>query len=69
MKLEMQVKQYVAEVNGALGARWRVFRTGSDRYYLFVCTANSDIQMPVLKSRLNPEVRRALVHGVGHAAR
>ena len=69
MSPEMQVKQYVAEVNGALGARWRVFRTGSDRHYLFVCTANCLIQMPVLKSRLNPEVRRALAAGAGHAPR
>jgi hypothetical protein len=64
---ELQVKQFVAEVNGALGSRWRVFTTGSDRHYLFVCVQNSDLQRPVLKADLQPDVRRALAHGYGHA--
>jgi len=66
---ELQVTQFVAEVNGAFGSRWRVFRTGSDRHYLFVLVQNSDIAVPVLKSDLQPDVRRALAHGWGHAPR
>jgi hypothetical protein len=65
---ELQVKQYVAEVNGAHGFRWRVYRTGSDKHYLFECVQNTDIRMPVLKARLRDDVRSALAHGVGHAA-
>jgi len=65
---ELQVTQYVAEVEGDFGFRFRVFRTGSGRHYLFVCTRNSDIQFPVLKSDLNPRVRHALAHGRGHSS-
>jgi hypothetical protein len=64
---ELQVKQWVAEVNGAFGSRWRVFRTGSDRHYLFVLVQNSQIFKAVLKADLQPEVRRALANGWGHA--
>jgi hypothetical protein len=64
---ELQVRQFVAEVNGALGFRFRVYRTGSDRHLLFECTQNADIRFPVLKSRLQPDVRRALANGWGHA--
>lgn len=64
---ELQVKQFIAEVNGDFGSRWRVFNTGSDRHYLFVLVQNSDISTPVLKRDLKPEVRRALARGVGHA--
>lgn len=64
---ELQVKQFVAEVNGAFGSRWRVFNTGSGRYYLFVLVQNAGIAKTVLKSDLKPEVRRALARGVGHA--
>jgi hypothetical protein len=69
MRPEMQVKQFVAEVNGASGFRFRVFRTGSDRHYLFTSVRNSGFSFPVLKSDLNPEARRALAAGVGHAPR
>lgn len=62
----MQVKQYVAEVRGAFGARWRVFRTGSSRHYLFVMVQNPLVSKPVLKTALRPEVRRALANGAGH---
>lgn len=66
---EMQVKQYVAEVEG----RWssfRVFRTGSDKHYLF-CQIDRDgcdtgLHVPVLKSELQPAIRRALAKGVGY---
>jgi len=63
----MQVKQFVAELDGAFGTRWQVFRTGDDAYYLFVCKQNSDFQVPVHKTSLSPGVRRALAHGAGHA--
>lgn len=69
MAPEMQVKQYVASVNGAFGSRWQVFRTGSARHYLFVCEQNSDIARPVAKADLQPEVRAMLARGVGHAPR
>lgn len=66
---EIQTKQFIAEVNGAFNFRFRVFSTGSDRHYLFVCVQNPDFQFPVLKSHLRPEVRRALANGVGHEVR
>jgi hypothetical protein len=64
---ELQVKQYVARLKGAFGLHWYVYRTGSDRHYLFVCAENSNIQMPVLKSSLKDDVRSALASGWGHA--
>jgi hypothetical protein len=67
MRAELQVKQWVAEVNGAFGSRWRVFRTGSDRHYLFQLVQNTDIAVPVLRKDLRPDVRRALADGWGHA--
>ncbi|MEV7264683.1 hypothetical protein AB0N38_14135 [Micromonospora aurantiaca] len=62
----LQVKQFVAEVNGRFGFRFRVFITGDDRYYLFVCVQNSDITVPVRKADLRADVRAALRHGWGH---
>ena len=66
---ELQVKQYVAEVNGAFGSRWRVFTTGSDRHYLLSLVQNPEIAKAVLKTDLRPDVRSALRHGWGHAPR
>lgn len=65
---ELQVKQYVARLKGAFGFHWYVYKTGSDRHYLFVCAENSDIQMPVLKTELKDEIRSALAGGRGHAS-
>ena len=64
---ECQVMKYVAELNGAFGFRFRVFTTGSSAHYLFSCIQNPDIQFPVRKADLRPEVRSALAHGWGHA--
>ena len=64
---ETQVIQYVAEVNGAFGSRWRVFRTGSGQHYMFELVQNAAVRVPVRKSDLQPEIRRALANGVGHA--
>jgi hypothetical protein len=64
---ELQAKQHVAEVSGRFGSRWRVYRTGSDRHYLFVLVQNSMIYNVVRKSDLNPEIRSALANGWGHA--
>jgi len=64
----LQVKQYVAEVNGDFGSRWYVYKTGSDKHYLFSCVQNPTFSVPVLKADLQPEIRRALARGVGHAA-
>ncbi len=63
---ELQVKQFVAELNGAFGFRWRVFTTGSDRHYLFSCVQNPALSRPVLKADLRRETRVALAHGYGH---
>ena len=67
---EYQVTQWVAEVQGA-HARFRVFRTGSSRHYLFdMIDANgcsTGLQFPVLKADLRPAVRSALAHGRGNA--
>jgi hypothetical protein len=65
---ELQVKQFVAEVEGAHGTRWRVFTTGSDQFYLFSCVQNSRLSVPVRKCDLQPQVRSALAHGWGHAS-
>jgi hypothetical protein len=64
---ELQVRQYVAEVTGARGSRWRVFRTGSDRHYLFSSVDNPTFSVPVLKTSLRDDVRSALANGYGHA--
>jgi hypothetical protein len=61
------VRQFVAEVSGAAGFRFRVFTTGSDRHYLLVCTRNPAISFAVLRADLRPDVRAALAHG--HAPR
>lgn len=70
MNQSLQVKQYVAEVQGQ-HARFRVFTTADDRYYLFDMLDPSGcstcIQFPVRKTDLQPDVRRALRHGMGHA--
>jgi len=65
----LEIKQFVAEVNGVRDFRFRVFTTGSDQHYLFVCVQNSDFQFPVEKTHLKPEVRSALANGWGHAPR
>lgn len=63
---ELQVKQFVSELNGAFGSRWRVFRTGTPAY-LFVLVQNPDIFKVVHPRELQPVVRSALVHGCGNA--
>lgn len=65
----LQAKQFVAEVNGDFGSRWRVLTTGDDRYYLFVLTQNCDIQLAVRKADLRDDVRRHLARGWGHDQR
>lgn len=64
---EMQVKQYVAKVRGAFGSVWYVYRTGSDRHYLFSCAQNPVLSFLVLKTDLQPLVRRMLAQGRGNA--
>jgi hypothetical protein len=64
---ELQVKQFVAEVTGAFGSRWRVFRTGTSSY-LFTCVQNPAIVKVVQPADLQPDVRSALAHGWGHPA-
>jgi hypothetical protein len=67
-RLDVQVKQFVAELNGAFGSRWRVFRSGAGTY-LFVLAQNPDIWQVVHPRELQPEVRSALANGWGHAPR
>lgn len=66
---ELQVKQFVAELNGSFGTRFRVFTTGSSHYLFDLIGASPPLQWPVLRADLKPEIRRALAHGVGHAPR
>jgi hypothetical protein len=69
MDRRYMVKQYVAELQGKYG-RFRVYRTGDDKYYLFDPLDKDDcsgcIAFPVLKADLKKDVRRALAHGWGH---
>lgn len=66
---EVQVKQYVAKVRGRF-ACFNVYRTGSDKHYLFrVLTPDGcegGLEFPVLKKELKPEVRSMLAHGCGN---
>lgn len=67
---ELGVKQYVAVVKSRW-CRWMVFETGSAKHYLF-CQLDphgyaTGLQTPVLKTDLQPDIRRALAHGVGNA--
>lgn len=68
---EMQVKQFVATVQGRFG-RFMVFTTGSDRHYLFsqldADGNQTGLQWPVLKKDLRDDVRHGLAHGVGYQA-
>lgn len=70
MDRSVQVKQYVAELQG-LFCRFRVFESGEPGFYLFDVLdpsgCSSTIQFPVRKSELHPDVRSALAHGWGHA--
>jgi hypothetical protein len=70
--LEMQVKQFVAVVQGEHG-RFMVFETGSARHYLFAqlypgTTTQTGLSWPVLKADLRDDVRHGLAHGVGYQA-
>lgn len=67
---ELQVKQYVAVVRSRTGQRFRVFKTGDDKYYLFdpidahgcsYCNA-----FAIRKTDLRSDIRRALAHGMGN---
>jgi hypothetical protein len=70
---EMQVKQFVAVVQGRFG-RFMVFETGSAQHYLF-CQLYPDsltqtgLSWPVLKRELRDDVRHGLRHGVGYQRR
>jgi hypothetical protein len=63
---EVQVKQRVAELNGAFGSRWEVLRNGAGTY-LFVLMQNPDIRRVVRPCELQSVVRSALANGWGHA--
>ena len=67
---EYMVKQYVAVVQNKRGVKFAVFKTGSEKHYLFSCVKDgvfTGLQFPVLKKDLNPEIKRALNHGWGNA--
>lgn len=67
-----QVKQFVAEVEGAF-SRFQVFKTGDDKWYLFSqldpSGCSTGLQVPVKKTDLQDDVRSALAHGWGHTRR
>jgi hypothetical protein len=68
MRRDMQVTQYVAEVEGP-NCRFRVFRTGERGVYLF-CALDQygldyGLHIPIPSARLVPELRSALAHGYG----
>jgi len=63
----MMAKQYVAVVAGAL-ARFRVFTTGDDRYFLFEPLDVAMAPFPVAKADLRDDVRSALRHGWGNSS-
>lgn len=69
--LNLQCKQYVAVVMGRFGIRFRVYTTGDDKFYLFDPLDAQDCSMcnalPVRKSDLKPDIRRALAHGYGNS--
>jgi hypothetical protein len=66
----MQVKQYVAVVRGLCG-RFRVFKTGSEKFYLFDAIddfgCSTGLQFPVKRSDLRDDIRRALANGWGNS--
>lgn len=70
MAPEMQVKQYVAEVQGRF-SRFRVFITQSPKHYLFCQIdpngCDTGLHIPVLKANLQRDVKSALANGWGHA--
>jgi len=65
----LQMKQYVAEVDGQFG-RFRVFETGDSRYWLFVLLdpsgCDTGIHHPVAKRDVRDDVAYALRRGVGY---
>jgi len=65
---EMMIKQYVAEFRNARGVRFRVFRTGSDKHYLFAPLdqygCDRCAHFPVLKRDLRQTIKSALANGV-----
>lgn len=69
--LELQVKQFVAVVRGRHG-KFAVFKTGSERHYLFsAVTADgifTGLSFPVRKRDLRTDIARALANGWGNAS-
>jgi len=66
---ELMVKQFVATLRGRF-CDFTVFETGDPRYYLFSVTKDgvqTGLQIPVRKSDLRDDVRRALRAGLGSA--
>ena len=65
------VKQYIAVVRNRRGAKFMVFNSGDEKYYLF-CPLDRDgcqgtNQFPVRKTELRRDIRSALAHGWGNA--
>ena len=69
MNKEMQVKQYVAVVQGNWG-KFMVFETGNPKFYLFSALdklgCQTGLQFPVLKANLINLLKKALRHGWGN---
>jgi hypothetical protein len=72
MDRRYMVQQYVAVVQNRRGQRFRVYKTGDERYYLFDplvpgTDCSGCVAFPVRKSDLITPIRRALAHGWGNA--
>lgn len=71
MDRRYMVQQYVAVVKNPRGQKFMVFRTGDEKFYLFVVLTPdgccSDIQFPVRKTSLTRPIGSALAHGWGNA--
>ena len=69
---EMQIKQFVAVMQSGRGCKFMVFKTGSEKHYLFSALdrygCQTGFMFPVLKSELRRDVRHALANGRGNAS-
>jgi hypothetical protein len=66
MRVELQVKQFVATVTNK-GMTFNVYTTGDPQFYLFKPTHNGcegTIDIPTKKMDLKDNIRKALAHGI-----
>jgi hypothetical protein len=65
-----QVKHYIGEVTDAHGQTFTVLESGNPKFYVFTPHSSpgvmSTMQIPVRKTDLKPEIRKALAHGMSY---